>query len=478
MLSNGALSPASGAAPAARPARAEDVRSEPGDGSHDTREASPAKEGAGIGSEPQPSAPHAAPAPWRSRKEIIAALSGRILEEQRPIHVLQALRWEPQVEEAFRAARGRELPRVDADHWARVGLGFDPEPKMEACEQIARDAVRDLGEADPIGRILVETATGYRDAVRMLCARGTRHLYRWSRDLYGSPKDLLPGNGTAVRDIGRRVYATLTRLGAHPSLAPSPRDVDGAAAAQMLAERLGRFFDGARIGVIVDDDMLADATAGSDYVKVRAGARFSQRDVDVLEVHEGWVHVATSLNGQEQPVARWLAKGPPRTTAAQEGLAAMMEILTGRCHVQRAQKLNNRILAVDKAEDGASFLDVHEWYRTEGYDEAACFGNARRVFRGGVLEGGAPFTKDVCYGKGLALGFELIRGAAERGEVDLLPMMFAGKLAFEDVPVLRQEAAEGTVRPPRWVPPIIADLQGLASLLAFSSMLAPPRCLP
>ena len=24
---------------------------------------------------------------------------------------------------------------------------------------------------------------------------------------------------------------------------------------------------------------------------------FSERDIDILEVHEGWVHVATSLNG-------------------------------------------------------------------------------------------------------------------------------------------------------------------------------------
>ena len=79
--------------------------------------------------------------------------------------------------------------------------------------------------------------------------------------------------------------------------------------------------------VEVDDTLLADAAAGSDYVKIRSGATFSQRDIDILEVHEGWVHVATSLNGQAQPVARWLAKGPPRTTAVQEGLAALVRDL-------------------------------------------------------------------------------------------------------------------------------------------------------
>src|SRR5206468_7909003 len=173
--------------------------------------------------------------------------------------------------------------------------------------------------------------------------------------------------------------------------------------ADMLNHRLSSYFHDGAIQVQVDDTMLADAAAGSDYVKICSGAKFAQRDVDILEVHEGWVHVATSLNGQAQPVAKWLAKGPPRTTAVQEGLAALVEIFTFRSTPRRAKKLNDRILAVDKAEDGASFLDVFEWYRTEGYDEDECFQNTMRVFRGGTTEGGAPFTKDATYCKGIIL---------------------------------------------------------------------------
>src|SRR4029077_20954090 len=136
--------------------------------------------------------------------------------------------------------------------------------------------------------------------------------------------------------------------------------------------------------------IISDAAAGSDYVKVRTGARFSTRDIDILEAHEGWVHVATSINGQQQPVAKWLAKGPPRTTAVQEGLAALLEIFTFRTYPRRARRLNDRVLAVDKAEDGADFVQVFDWYRTEGYDEEDCFNAARRVFRGGTTTGGSP----------------------------------------------------------------------------------------
>ena len=62
------------------------------------------------------------------------------------------------------------------------------------------------------------------------------------------------------------------------------------------------------------------------------------------------------------------------------------------------------MLAVDKAEDGANFLEVFEWFRTEGYDEEVCFANTYRVFRGGIADGGAPFTKDISYVRGFIEG--------------------------------------------------------------------------
>src|SRR6185312_9908394 len=205
-----------------------------------------------------------------------------------------------------------------------------------------------------------------------------------------------------------------------------------------------------------DDSLLADAAAGSDYVKIRSGATFSRSDIDILEAHEGWVHVATSLNGQFQPVARWLAKGPPRTTAVQEGLAALVEIFTFRSTPRRAKKLNDRILAVDKAEDGASFLDVFEWYRTEGYEEAECFQNARRVFRGGLLGGGGPFTKDACYCRGIVLNYAFMRAAIQLDRAEHIPFLYA-------------HVTDGIVRPPVFLPPIFEDLNGLAIWMCYSS---------
>ncbi|MCL2777558.1 MAG: flavohemoglobin expression-modulating QEGLA motif protein [Polyangiaceae bacterium] len=408
--------------------------------------------------------------PWRSYKEIVAQIAGRIVEAQRPIRVLQAVRWDNSIEEFFRKSKYRELPKLDADYYAKSSeLGFDPKDQAALFEEIARDVDRELGESDAIGAILSRTALEYRDVVRMLAARGTPVFYAYSRKLYGSPKDKFPDGKTSVRDLGHVLYEILTNIDDALLGLRYERNIAAVDAAAELNRRFSHYFDDAAVRVAIDDTILSDAAAGSDYVKVRSGAKFSERDIDILEVHEGWVHVATSLNGQAQTVAKWLSKGPPRTTTVQEGLAALCEIFTFRTFPRRARRLNDRVIAVDKAEDGASFHDVFEWFRTEGYDEEECFHNTRRIFRGGVVDGGAPFTKDACYCKGVVLNYSFIRSAIQHNRVDLIPFLFVGKVAHEDVPVLARRVNEGVVKPPRFLPPMFRDLNGLAIWMAYST---------
>ncbi len=403
--------------------------------------------------------------PWRSYKEILAKLAQRLLDAQRPVRILQALRWPQGVEEQFGKSKGRELPEVvyEAD------LGFDTEAKRAELTELARDIERELGGKDELGRILRETTEEYVKVIQLLEARGTKKFYELSRKLYGSAKDVLPDGKTTVRAMGFSLYDSLTNIAWERLGEPQRRDIDAQTAALVLNERLSRFFGESTVRVDVDDALVADAAAGSDYVKIRSGATFSRRDLDILEAHEGWVHLATSLNGQAQPVARWLAKGPPRTTAVQEGLAALVEILTFRSTPRRAKKLNDRVLAVDKAEDGASFLDIFEWYRTEGYDQEECFQNTMRIFRGGSLDGGGPFTKDACYCKGIVLNQAFMLAALQHDRAELIPFLFVGKVAHADIPILFQHVSDGIVKPPPFMPPIFEDMNGLAVWLSYSS---------
>jgi uncharacterized protein (TIGR02421 family) len=407
--------------------------------------------------------------PWRSYKEKLARLSQRIVEAQRPIRVLNSIKWAPAVFEQCRNSAWRELPRVGVDDYDRIPLGFDPAQKIEELTAIESDIRAELGPSDDIARILCRTAREYAGVVEMLKARGTPRFYELSRQLYGSAKDRFVGERTQVRDVALDMYNILTNLDSEV-LGPQPiRNIAADAAVEILNERLSRTFGDGLVRVILDDGIVADAAAGSDYVKLRRGAMFSEQDIRVLEVHEGWVHVATNLNGQAQPVARWLGKGPPRTAATQEGLAALLEILTFTSHPSRARRLNDRVLAVDKAEDGASFLEVFEWFRTEGYDEEVCFWNTQRVFRGGVIGGGAPFTKDIVYTKGIVSNYNFLRAAIASGRPELARWLFVGKVALEDVPVLAMRAHQGVVQPPRFVPDMFRDLNGLAIWLGIST---------
>jgi uncharacterized protein (TIGR02421 family) len=417
---------------------------------------------------PPPPPPPPVDGPWRSYKEKVASLADKIVDAQRPIRILNAVKWERTVWEGFQKARFRELPRVDVETYSKIDLGFDPRARMQDFQELADQARRELGADDALARILRATCLEYRDVCKMLIARGTPEFYALSRRLYGSPKDTFPDGTTQVRDLALMLYSLLTNLDEAALGRAAPRDLDGAKVVETLRERFKAYFGEAAVNVTLDDGIIADAAAGSDYVKVRDGAMFTQRDVDILEVHEGWVHVATSLNGAAQHVARWLSKGPPRTTHVQEGLAALMEIVTFRSYPRRARRLNERVLAVDKAEDGASFLEVFDWYRTEGYEEEECFGAARRVFRGGTLEGGAPFTKDISYTKGLVSNYHFIRSAIRVARPELVQYLFVGKVAHEDVPVLHARVADGVVRPPRFRPPLCSDLHGLAIWRAYS----------
>src|SRR5690606_25950405 len=134
---------------------------------------------------------------------------------------------------------------------------------------------------------------------------------------------------------------------------------------------------------------------------LRAGASFTDYDRHQLLEHEAFVHSLTALNGREQPVLGSLALASPRTTATQEGLATFAEQITGSIDIERMKRVSLRIEAVAMALDGADFLEVFAYFLEAGQNEVESFSSAQRVFRGVPLTGGAAFTKDTVYLRGL-----------------------------------------------------------------------------
>src|SRR5437764_44143 len=213
------------------------------------------------------------------------------------------------------------------------------------------------------------------------------------------PAQLPPAPVTGTAAAARRPADRLTPL-IRPLSAPE--------AAAELAGRFAAYFGPtSRVAVTVCGGLASDAAAGNGYLKLRAGATFSPADVRLLEVHEGWAHLATTLNGLRQPVLPVLARCTPSGTRTQEGLAVVLELVTGSAGRARVAKLLGRVRAVAMAEAGADFRDVYRFF-LGSHDPAESYRLAARVFRGSLPSGG-PFTKDLRYREGLVRGLAFVR---------------------------------------------------------------------
>jgi uncharacterized protein (TIGR02421 family) len=402
----------------------------------------------------------------------LRALSDRLVETQRPIRILDAIKWDESVQQAFFASDCRELPTVDSAYYAARPLGFDPQEKRGEFHQLERDIVRQLGQFNSVSQMMRRICREYQMVVRMLEARGTAEFARLSEELYGSAGEVFHAGDPTVADLGVMMSEALENLDSSRLGPDDEGTIPAEEAVSLLQERLDRFFVGSEhpMRVLLSDGIVADAAAGADYLKIRRDAHFSERDLRALEVHEGWVHMATTLNGMNQPYCTFLAKGPPSATITQEGLAIIMEVFAFASHPSRLRRLTDRIRAVDLAERGANFLEVFEFLREGGANDKQAYVTATRVFRGSTPKGG-PFTKDLSYSKGFVLIYNYIRLAVRRGKLDRVPLLFCGKTMLEDIRTLAQLVEEGIVTRPAFLPPQFADLNALAAWMCYSNFL-------
>jgi uncharacterized protein (TIGR02421 family) len=402
----------------------------------------------------------------------VRKLSDRLVEAQRPIRILDAIKWDDDIERAFFAGGGRALPPVTREYYEKRPLPFEPERKNQEFRELEQDIRRELGEADAPGQIMRRMCQEYCEVVAMLAQRGTPAFAEMSLRLYGSASDSFHAGAPNLADLGRMMSAALANL-AQDSLFSRPQTaVPAREAVTILADRLRDYFqEPVRMRVQLSDGIVADAAAGSDYIKLRGSATFTPRDLRLLEVHEGWVHLGTTLNGQAQPVCTFLSKGPPSATVTQEGLAVLTEIFAFASHPARVRRLTNRIAGVALAEAGGNFLDVYRHFLNEGYEPPESYQHTMRIFRGSLPEGCGPFTKDLCYSKGFVLVYNFIKLAVRRGKVSRVPLLFCGKTTLADIKTLAQLIDEGLVVPPRFAPPPFTDLHALAVWMCYANFL-------
>jgi uncharacterized protein (TIGR02421 family) len=408
--------------------------------------------------------------PLSNYEALVRSLSDRLVEAQRPIRILDAIKWDDAVEDAFFAAGGRLLPPVTRDYYLSRPLPFDVEAKRQEFLGIERDIRRLLGKYNAAGQIMTRMCGEYRQVLDLLLHRGTPTFGVLSERLYGSSSDSFHAGDPNLADLGRALAGTLENLSRDGTLAPPEPALSAAEAVEILSRRLAEFFGNpAAVRVRLSDGIVADAAAGGDALKLREDATFTLRELRLLEVHEGWVHLATTLNGQQQPVCTFLSKGPPSSTVTQEGLAVLTEVLAFASYPARVRRLTHRIDGVALAEAGADFLDVYRFFLEHGYGAHESYQHTMRLFRGSLPAGCGPFTKDLCYSKGFVLLYNFMRLAVARGMVGRLPLLFCGKTNLADIKTLALLADEGLLAPPRHVPPPFANLHALSAWLCYAN---------
>ena len=389
-----------------------------------------------------------------------ALLDARMVRAAREIKLLTLASWPAGLEVQFLAdyARGTAtLPQIAY-------------PKLDFTD-VRRELAAVAAESDPdhpLGQYLSESAHSWGIAAELLEALGSTRVTALSIDLFGKPDEALPGHGPSTREAARHFISIADELD-HELMSPAETVKISATALHLQLQRdLDDYFDGRVIEVMLDPDLIAKAAAGATRIRLRSGAAFSDYDRDQLLQHEAFVHSLTALNGREQHVLPSLALSSPRGTATQEGLATFAEQITGSIDIGRMKRLSLRIEAVAMALDGADFIQVFRYFLNAGQSLEDSFASAQRVFRGVPTQGGAAFTKDTVYLRGLVGVHTFFRWALRSGKLHLCRWLFAGKMTLADVQRFEPLFQDGVIKPPRWMPPWIQRANGLAGMLAFS----------
>ena len=396
----------------------------------------------------------------KREKEQLVKISDQLYNASKSIRILRNINWPSEVRETFFAKGEQKLPQVDY-------------PVIEIAQTL--EEVKKARKLIPSSSRFTNWGNGIADKLEnsayMLSNLGRPAFFDYSSKLYGTPKALLPDCKSNSLDLAshfEEMYLNIDKLNIDMG---ATHDLPASVVQERMKEEVDKMFGKDAPKVIIDKEVSSKAIAGRRRIRIRESALFSDMDIDQLIHHEAFIHVATSINGHKQPKMKIFAASHPGTTKTQEGLAVFAEFITGHLDLDRLRRLSDRIIAVQMAIDGADFIEVYRFYKEKNARKEDAFENTRRVFRGGVLTGGAPFTKDIVYLDGLLNVHNFLRTIVSEGRADLLPLLFVGKLDIEDMAELVEFKKMGLISEPKYLPPWVKDIRFLLTYLAYSSFL-------
>ncbi|WP_428406893.1 flavohemoglobin expression-modulating QEGLA motif protein [Hyphococcus sp.] len=385
-----------------------------------------------------------------------------LAEAEKRLPVLRTLSWDRSLADAFFKNGEKEPPSPQYPV-------IDPAPSRELVAK-ARALISGASEVHEWLRRFADTTE---ETAALLSALGKPDFHSCSLALYGGPTSAVADGKTTALDLARRLDALLREFDAPADRMEPPEQLSASALKKRLDEALPKYFGAAAPRIDITLNVSAKAAAGRDYIKLREDAFFSDLDEQQLLQHEALVHIATGLNGDAQPHFPILGEAYPGNAMTQEGLAVFAEFISGALDPRRFKRLADRVIAIHMSAEGADFIQLYQFFRERSEKDAPfeAFESARRVVRGGLVNGGGPFTKDSIYLQGLLEVHNYLRTAVRTGDAAYIRLLFAGKIDLDDLAAMKFLRDAGLLAEPRYLPPWATDLRWLLSYLSYSTFL-------
>lgn len=337
-----------------------------------------------------------------------------------------------------------KFERAPAFHYRP--LPVDPPLLKKELYSINLDRIED----PTLERVFREKRGELDRQLTMLLDRGTPNFLLGSRQLYGRISD----------DLVKTSLEILQRFGGYGRDDTFTGTVRAESFAARAREELALFRE---IAPNVDcevrvTDQVAGLMCSRGNLLVGSNVRIPKNRVEALIQHEVGTHLLTYLNGRFQPF-QLLSAGLARYEEFQEGLAVFSEYLVGQLSRSRLRLLAARVVAARYIEDGATFVETFRKLSAEhGFEQRTAYRVTTRIYRGGGL------TKDAIYLRGLV---ELLEYLRKGGDFEIL---FAGKLAREHIPIVRELLHRQVLKPPMLEPTYLKSDGARKRLAAVAGM--------
>jgi len=377
-------------------------------------------------------------------------------------NLLEDIGWPRDAEERFFAGGASALPEVT----------YTVDRAALDAENAALGAV--IAGIDGEGPVVVWLRAAVQSVIdrnRMIAAAGTRAFGDLSREIYGGARSTFFDLSLRNVDLADHLLGRLEVHGWDKASDPDVEPLDARALKEELDRRVAKHRPAIKLEVVLDDRCASKAIAGMSKVRVRSDAKFLPWEADGLFCHEVETHAFTARNGAEQRHAPFLRSGGPRSTPTQEGLAVFAELYNRALAVSRLERLATRVKLVAMAEDGASFLDLYRALLQRGSSPREAYLDAARVCRGGLVGGGAPFTKDASYLAGLLHVYAFLAAFVRGGFRDEAELLVVGRIALDDVEAMIDLRELGLLSRPKHRPRWLKRWDTLLPYFAFTSFM-------